>query len=80
MTKFKLDYDSSTTYQGRTLYRIRALKTFTTTSGGIIREGDLGGYVQSEKNLDQKGNSWIFKGAIAMDDARVLNDAQLHNQ
>ena len=79
MKKFELDYSSSTTYQGRTLYRIKALKTFTTTSGDIIREGDLGGYVQSEVNLDQRGNSWIFKGAIAMDDAHVLNNAQLHN-
>ena len=79
MKKFELDYSSSTTYQGRTLYRIKALKTFTTTSGDIIREGDLGGYVQSEVNLDQRSNSWIFKGAIAMDDARVLNNAQLHN-
>lgn len=79
MKKFELDYSSSTTYQGRTLYRIKALKTFTTTSGDIIREGDLGGYVQSEVNLDQRSNSWIFKGAIAMDDSRVKDDAQLHH-
>lgn len=79
MKKFELDYSSSTTYQGRTLYRIKALKTFTTTSGDIIREGDLGGYVQSEVNLDQRGASWIFKGALAIDESRVLNDAQLHH-
>ena len=79
MKKFELDYSSSTTYQGRTLYRIKALKTFTTTSGDIIRKSDLGGYVQSEKNLDQKGNSWIFKGAMALDDSRVKDDAQLHH-
>lgn len=79
MKKFELDHSSSTTYQGRTLYRIKALKTFTTTSGDIIHKGDLGGYVQSEKNLDQRGTSWIFKGAMAIDDARVLNNAQLHH-
>lgn len=79
MKKFELDYSSSTTYRERTLYRIKALKTFTTTSGDIIREGDLGGYVQSEKNLDQKGNSWIFKGAMAIDDSRVKDNAQLHH-
>ena len=79
MPKFELDYSSTTTYQGRTLYRIKALKTFTTTSGDVIHKGDLGGYIQSEANLDQRGASWIFKGAIAMDDARVLNNAQLHN-
>lgn len=79
MKKFELDYSSSTVYQGRTLYRIKALKTFTTTSGDIIRKGDLGGYIQSEANLDQRGASWIFKGALAIDESRVLNDAQLHH-
>lgn len=79
MKKFELDYSSSTTYRGRTLFRIKALKNFTTSSGENIYKGDLGGYVQSEKNLDQNGTSWIFKGAIAMDDARVLNNAQLHH-
>lgn len=79
MKKFELDYTSVTNDKGRALYRIKALRTFTTTSGDIIHEGDLGGYVQSEKNLDQKGNSWIFKGAIAMDDSRVKNNAQLHH-
>ena len=79
MKKFELDYTSQTTYQGRTLYRIKALKTFTTTSGDIIHKGDLGGYVQSEANLDQNDNSWIFKGAMAIDDSRVKDDAQLHN-
>lgn len=79
MKKFELDYSSSTTYQGRTLYRIKALITFTTTSGEIIYKDELGGYVQSEKNLDQKGNSWIFKGAMALDDSRVKDDAQLRH-
>lgn len=46
MKKFELDYDSSTTYQGRTLYRIKALKNFTTASGALVAKGDLGGYVQ----------------------------------
>ena len=79
MKKFELDYSSSTTYQGRTLYRIKALMNFTTTSGEIIYKDDLGGYVQSEKNLDQRGTSWIFKGAMALDDSRVKDDAQLHH-
>lgn len=66
MPKFELDYSSTTTYQGRTLYRIKALKTFTTTSGDVIHKGDLGGYIQSEANLDQRGASWIFKGAMSL--------------
>lgn len=79
MKKFELDYTSQTKYKGRTLYRIKALKDFVTTDGTLITKGDLGGYVQSEKNLDQRGASWIFKGALAIDESRVLNDAQLHH-
>lgn len=79
MKKFELDYTSQTKYKERTLYRIKALKDFVTTDGTLIQKDDLGGYVQSEANLDQKGNSWIFKGAMAIDDSRVLGDATLHN-
>lgn len=79
MKKFELDYTSQTKYKGRTLYRIKALKDFVTTDGSLIHKDDLGGYVQSEANLDQKGNSWIFKGAMALDDSRVKDDAQLHH-
>ena len=79
MKKFELDYTSKTKYNGRTLYRIKALKDFVTTDGSLIHKDDLGGYVQSEANLDQKGNSWIFKGAMALDDSRVKDDAQLHH-
>ena len=35
-----------------TLYRIRALKDLDDN----VHKGDLGGYIQSEKNLSQKGN------------------------
>lgn len=79
MKKFELDYTSQTKYKGRTLYRIKALNDFVTTDGTLITKDDLGGYVQSEKNLDQNGTSWIFKGAMALDDSRVKDDAQLHH-
>ena len=40
---------------GLTLYRIRALRSF-----GNVRAGDVGGYVQSEANLSQEGDCWIY--------------------
>ena len=60
------------TAQGRGFvgYRIRALKDF-----GDIRKGDIGGCVQRETNLSQKGNSWIYPGAIAAGFSRVEGDA-----
>ena len=48
--KYKLT-DETTNLLGRTLYRIEALKDF-----GDVKEGDKGGYVESEDNLSQNGN------------------------
>ena len=51
---------------GRTLFRIKALVAF-----GDVKEGELGGFVEKEENLDQRGDAWVF------DDARVFGDAQV---
>jgi len=56
----------------KTLYRIRALKSFDN-----IKEGDLGGYIEKEYNLSQDGNCWIYDGAIVMNGAMVLDNAKV---
>lgn len=38
-------------WEGRRLYRIRALKNFND-----VRIGDIGGYIEKESNLSQNGN------------------------
>ena len=48
------------------LYRIKALRDFND-----VKKGDIGGYVESEKNLSQLGDCWIY------DNARVHNNAQV---
>lgn len=59
----------------RTLYHIRALKSF-----GKVREGVLGGYVESEKNLDQKGDCWIYgAGARVYGNAVISGNAKLRD-
>lgn len=55
--------DEKIKWEGRTLYRIRALKDF-----GYIKAGDLGGWVESEYNLSQEDNCWVC------DDAKVYGD------
>ena len=40
--------DITMTYEGRTLYRIRASKDFSD-----VKKGDLGGWVSNEYNLSQ---------------------------
>ena len=55
---------------GRTLYRIEALKDFND-----VKKGDKGGYVEDEENLSQRCNCWIYDNAMVCDDARVYGDA-----
>lgn len=57
MKKYELT-TNTIEHMGRTLYQIKALMNF-----GIIREGDLGGYIESEKNLSQEGNAWVSNDA-----------------
>ena len=56
--------DETIIYNGRKLYRIRALKDFAN-----IKKGDLGGYIESEYNLSQNGNGWIYDNAKVYDHA-----------
>ena len=62
----------------RTLYRIQALRDF-----GNVKEGDIGGYIESEKNLSQDGNAWVsgdarvYGNACVYGNARVYGDARV---
>ena len=53
------------------LHRIRAL----TDVGTDVHKGDLGGFVETEDNLDQEGFAWIGKDAIACEDSYIGGDA-----
>lgn len=53
------------------LHRIRALRDI----GETVRKGDLGGYVQSEDNLSQQGNCWLFGNAISCENAVIRQNA-----
>ena len=69
--KYKLT-DETINIGGRTLYRIEALDEFSD-----LWKGDKGGFVESEKNLSQKGNCWIYDDACVYDGARVDGDASI---
>lgn len=76
--KFELVADMSVSFAGKTLSRIRALTEFKTSKGDIVKVGDLGGYVESEENLSQNGNAWIYDDAFVIGNARVYDDAEVH--
>ena len=64
--------DTVTTWDGRTLYRIKA-KVAIASLG--IAAGTLGGYVESEKNLDHSGNAWVSGNAEVYGNALVYGNA-----
>ena len=73
--KFKVLVRNTQKVINTTLHRIKALKDFTLADGTEIKKGDLGGWVESENNLSQFGNSWILGEARVFENAVVRNDA-----
>jgi len=61
--------------KNKKLHRIRALKDF-----GEVNVGDLGGWVESEKNLSQKGSCWIDVDAMVYDKAEVSGDVIIYGK
>lgn len=49
------------------LHRIRAIKDFSD-----VHQGDYGGYIESEENLNQTDNSWVYSDAV-----RIQNNAKV---
>lgn len=56
-----------------TLYRIQAIKDF-----GEVHDGDLGGWIESEKNLSQTGKCWVWDDAMVYDSAKVSDNAVVY--
>ena len=57
------------------LFRIKALKDF-----GNVKKGDIGGYIQSENNLSQLDDCWIYDDAVVRDNAKVCHNAQIYDE
>ena len=70
--KYELLKDDYINYRGEILYRIRALKDF-----GDVKAGDIGGYVESEKNLNHDGSCWVYDNAKVYDNAEVCGYARV---
>lgn len=54
------------------LYRVKALRDFNN-----VKKGDIGGYIQSEKNLSQLDDCWIYDNAIVCGNAKVCYKAKV---
>lgn len=72
--KYEIRYDLYKRLYGRMLYRIQALKSFND-----VKEGELGGYVGSEKNLSHDGNCWIYDEACVFDEVQIKDNARVYD-
>ena len=77
--KYKLVKNDAIKVAHKTLYRIKALRSFNTINNMYINAGDLGGYVESEDNLSQEDNCWIFDNSIVMDRCTVSDGSVVLN-
>ena len=69
MKKYELTEETKV-IGGKTLFRIRALRSF-----GGIKAGDLGGFIENERNLSHEDNAWVSGNAKVIDNARVSDNA-----
>lgn len=59
------------------LYRIYATRDI---NGGVISAGEKGGLIESEQNLAQNGNCWVYRGAKVVGNSRVASNALIYDE
>lgn len=79
MKKFEFTEEIKTIsllFRTATLHRIRAVEEF-----GLVKVGDLGGWIEKEENLSHEGKAWVrgdakvFGNAVVRDNAVVCGNA-----
>ena len=53
-----------------TLHRIKAVVEF-----GLVKVGELGGWIEKEENLSHKGDAWVSGDAVVRENAEVSGNA-----
>ena len=75
MKKFEFTGETKTIslfFRTATLHRIRAVAEF-----GLVKVGDLGGWIEKEENLSHEGKAWICGDAKVWGNAKVCGDAEV---
>ena len=75
MKKFEFTGETKTIslfFRTATLHRIRAVAEF-----GLVKIGDLGGWIEKEENLSHEGKAWVWGNAEVWGDAKVCGDAKV---
>ncbi|MGT2833381.1 glycerol kinase [Streptococcus phage Javan249] len=71
--KYELLTEDTIEVFGRKLFRIKALVSF-----GVVRKGELGGYIEKESNLSHEDKAWVYSHAQVYGDAEVSSDARVY--
>ncbi len=74
--KYEFIENDTKFFNGKTLRRIRAL--IDVRDG--VKAGDLGGYLESEKNLSSQGQCWVSDVAYVYESARVSGNALVYGR
>ena len=69
--KYKLT-EESISFNGKTLYRIEALKDFAE-----VKKGQKGGFIESEYNLSHECDAWVYYNAKVFGNAEVSGNAKV---
>ena len=75
MKKFEFTGETKTIsllFRIATLHRIRAVAEF-----GLVKVGDLGGWIEKEENLSHDGKAWVCGDAKVWGNAKVCGDAKV---
>ena len=75
MKKYKFTGETKTIYLPFgtvTLHRIKAVVEF-----GLVKVGDLGGWIEKEENLSHEENAWVCGNAKVYGDAKVCGNAKV---
>ena len=75
MKKFEFTGETKTIslfFRTATLHRIRAIAEF-----GLVKIGDLGGWIEKEENLSHEGKAWVCGDAKVWGNAEVCGDAKV---
>ena len=75
MKKFEFTGETKTIslfFRTVTLHRIRAIAEF-----GLVKIGDLGGWIEKEENLSHEGKAWVCGDAKVWGNAEVCGDAKV---
>jgi hypothetical protein len=70
--KYELIAPTKKSIYGKELFQLKAKVSF-----GIVKKGELGGFVESEKNLSKDGSAWVSDDARVSGNAWVYGDAQV---